>query len=321
MKVCVHQGSVLSPLLFIIVLEALSLSPLEGPLCWWPYYHRWIAEGMYQEALDLERSKGGERTESKCRKDKNHDLWYGPEPPAEFRRVSICRLSHWSQQKQHLLQWLQALGAQEMQWAQALDKGPWFQMYTVPGNCKPFGRQTTEGSQSRTSKARGYSFLLLPRKHTLSSQWQWTFNHNMCENRLKEVQVAAISSLFQDKWPCVQLLCAERSATWDLAIDKANTPTSAVEWQGNDQTDLQCQCKNIFTIRSNELLAWLGIEDLDILKERRFHWHEHKPPMVKSRQPATYRLMESLGLGGPRWHGSCWQRLQRVEALSYWPSW
>ena len=27
-------------------------------------------------------------------------------------------------QQQHLLQWLQALGAQEMQWAQALDKGP-----------------------------------------------------------------------------------------------------------------------------------------------------------------------------------------------------
>ena len=32
-------------------------------------------------------------------------------------------LSQWSGQ-QHLLHWLQALGAQEMQWAQALDKGP-----------------------------------------------------------------------------------------------------------------------------------------------------------------------------------------------------
>ena len=62
--------------------------------------------------------------EGKCRKDKDHDLWYGPLPPAEFRRVSILRLSHWSGQQQHLLQRLQALGAQEMQWAQALDKGP-----------------------------------------------------------------------------------------------------------------------------------------------------------------------------------------------------
>ena len=74
------------------------------------------------EDLDLERSNGKERTESKCRKDEDHDLWYGPGAPAEFRRVSMRRLSHWS--GQHLLQRLQALGAQDMQWAQALDKGP-----------------------------------------------------------------------------------------------------------------------------------------------------------------------------------------------------
>ena len=79
---------------------------------------------MCQEALDLERSNGGERTESKCRKDEDHDLLYRPGPPAEFRRVSMRCLSHWSGQQQHLLQRLQALGAKEMQWAQVLDKGP-----------------------------------------------------------------------------------------------------------------------------------------------------------------------------------------------------
>ena len=31
-------------------------------------------------------------------------------------------------------------------------------------------------------------------------------------------------------------------------------------------------------------------------------------PMVQSRQSLTYRLMESMGLGGPRWLGSSWQR-------------
>ena len=72
----------------------------------------------------MERSNGEERTESKCRKDEDQDLWYGPGLPAEFRRVSMCRLSHWSGQQQHLLQRLQALGAQEIQWTQALDKGP-----------------------------------------------------------------------------------------------------------------------------------------------------------------------------------------------------
>ena len=54
---------------------------------------------MCQEALDLERSNGGKRTESKCRKDEDHDLWYGPGPPAELRQVSMHSLSQWSGQQ------------------------------------------------------------------------------------------------------------------------------------------------------------------------------------------------------------------------------
>ena len=121
-------------------------------------------------------------------------------------------------------------------------------MYTVPGNCTPLGWQTTEGSPGRTWQAWAGSYLLLPRRHALSSRWLWTFNHNTCENRLEEVQGSAISPLFtpplfQNTWPCVQLLCAERNAPCqrDLAIDKAEPPASAAKWQGNDQTDLQCQ--------------------------------------------------------------------------------
>ena len=84
--------------------ESSTLGPLGRPLWWWPCYHHWIAWGMCQEALDMERSNGEERTDSKCRKDKDHDLWYGTGPPAKFRRVSMHRLSHWSGQQQHLLQ-------------------------------------------------------------------------------------------------------------------------------------------------------------------------------------------------------------------------
>ena len=113
----------------MIVLEALPCKFHSG-LPWEDLYAddlviiAEIARGMCQEALDLERSNGGERTESKCRKDKDQDLWYGPGPPAEFRQVFMLHLTHWCGQQQHLLQWLQALGAQETQWAQALDKGP-----------------------------------------------------------------------------------------------------------------------------------------------------------------------------------------------------
>ena len=86
-EVGVHQGSALSLLLFIIVLEALSREFCCG-VPWEDLYAddlAIIAEGMCQKTLDMERSNGGERPESKCRKDKDHDLWYGAGSPAEFR--------------------------------------------------------------------------------------------------------------------------------------------------------------------------------------------------------------------------------------------
>ena len=299
---------------------------LRGPLCRWPCYHRWIAPGMCQEALDSEGSNGGERTESKCRKDEDHDLWYSPGPHAEFRQVSTCCLSHWIGQQQHLLQRLQALGAQEMQWTQTLEKGPWLQMYTMPGNCMPHGRQHTEESPRWTWQAGGGSFLMLPRRHALSSWWLWTYNHNSCENHMEDIQGAATSSLsppplFLDMWLRVQLLCVERNAPcqWDLATDKAK-PSSAAKWQCNDQTDLQCQAAlspsgPMRYLRSLASRIWTSF------------WRREGPtgmdtPTVQSRQ---------------LWHTGWWkvwaweaqddteaadrEGLQRVEALSYWPSW
>ena len=52
---------------------------------------------------------------------------------------SLCEAAHIVSR----LQSVQALGAQEMQWAQAVAKGSLLQLYMVPGNCTPLGRQTT----------------------------------------------------------------------------------------------------------------------------------------------------------------------------------
>ena len=273
---------------------------------------------MCQEALDMERSNWKERTEGKCRKDKDYDLQHRTGPPAEFRRVSMRCLSHWSGQQQHLLK--------EMQWAQALEKRPWLQMYTVPGNCTPLGWQTTEGSTGWTWQAWGGSFLLLLRRHALSSRWLWTFNHNTSENRLEEVQGSATSSLFmpplfQNTWPCVQHLCAECNAPCqrDLAIDKAKPPASAAKKQGNDQTIRHCHHQ----VQWATCVAW--------------HWGSgshsegEKTPMVWTCGTLQWCSQDSL------WHTGWWkawaweaqddmetadrERLQRVEALSHQPSW
>ena len=102
-KVGVHQGSVLNPLLFIIVLEAL-LSEFRAGVPWEDLYADYLLpRGMRQEALDMERSHGEEGVEGKYRKDKGHDLWYRHGPLAEFRRIPMRCMSYRSRQQQHLL--------------------------------------------------------------------------------------------------------------------------------------------------------------------------------------------------------------------------
>ena len=88
-KVGVHQGSVLSPLLFIIVLEALSREFLSG-VPWEDLYANdlvIIAESLEECVRRLLTWKEAmeKKGQSKCRKDKNHDLRYETGPPAEFR--------------------------------------------------------------------------------------------------------------------------------------------------------------------------------------------------------------------------------------------
>ena len=94
-----------------LVTWVLGWCSLGGPICKWSCHHCWFPRGMCQEALDMERSHGEEGIEGKCRKDKGHDLWYRPGSLAEFRRIPMRCLSYRSRQQQHLLQWLQTLGA------------------------------------------------------------------------------------------------------------------------------------------------------------------------------------------------------------------
>ena len=112
MKVSVYQGSVHSLLLFIIVLEALSREFSSG-VPWEDLYADdlvIIAESLevcvrrlltWKEAMEKKglRVNAGKTKIMICGTDL--DLL---QSSGEF-------LSHWSGQQQHLLQWLQALGA------------------------------------------------------------------------------------------------------------------------------------------------------------------------------------------------------------------
>ena len=133
--------------------------------------------------------------------------------------------------------------------------------------------------------------------------------------------------LFQNTSPCVQLLCTERNAPCqrDLAIDKAKSPVSAAKWQGNDQTDLQCQTAR----HCHHQVQWATCAA--------WHWGSgphsegEKTPMVWTCGPLQWYSQDSL------WHTGWWKAwaweaqddmktadregLQRVEALGHQPSW
>ena len=184
-KVGVHQCS----LLFIIVLEALSPEFCSGV----PWEDLYI-DDLVIVAKSLEECVRRLLTWKEAMEEKGLRVNAGKtkimiwstgldilQSSGEFP-CTICRTGVSS----NSMQWLQALGAQEMQWAQVLDKGPWLQMYMVPGNCHPLdGRPQREVCQ--TWQAGCGSFLLLPRRHALSSRWLWIFSHNTCENCLEEV--------------------------------------------------------------------------------------------------------------------------------------
>ena len=127
--------------------------------------------------------------------------------------------------------------------------------------------------------------IALRKSKTLKS---FTCSCSEC-NRVKGLRSSHVYS------SCVRSAMLHASETWPL-----QSPVSRV---CSEMIRQICNVKpqDTATIRSTELLAWLGIEDLDlILKERRLHWLDiGKAATVQFRKPLTYRMMESVDLGGP----------------------
>ena len=136
-------------------------------------------------------------------------------------------------------------------------------------------------------------------------------------NCLEEVQGADTSSLFpppffQDTWPCVQLLCAERNAhaseTWPLT-----------------KPSLQCQIFNVkpqdtANIRSTELLARLDIEDLDYTSSAfvisgRLPWYGHvERPKGPVKTAFDIQMVGKRGPGRPK---MTWKHLTEMDCREW----
>ena len=175
--------------------------------------------------------------------------------------------------------------------------------------------ETPQREVCRTWQAGGGSFLLLPRRHALSSRWLWTFNHNTCENRsLRSCYQFSLhaTSLSRHVAVCTALVCGAqcsmpvRLCHWQ---NQTSNVCSRMTGQWSDRSAMSgrktlSRPSPMSYLRGLTLRIWTSFwrrEDsagMDV-------WNAL---MVQSRQPFTYRLRERVGLGSPRWHGSSWQR-------------
>ena len=124
---------------------------------------------------------------------------------------------------------------------------------------------------------------------------------------------------------CVQSAMLHASETWPL------TKPSLQRLKRNDRAMIRqifnVKPQDTVNIRSTELLARLGTEDLDlILKERSLHWYGHverSNGAVKTAFDIVLQIVGKRGPGRPQDDLEAADRegLQRVAALSYRPSW
>ena len=156
-------------------------------------------------------------------------------------------------------------------------------MYRLPGNSTPLRRQTTDRSPSRAYQTGGVaSFCYLGDMLSAASSCELstTTRVKTAWKKFKELKPVLSSRHLSFKTrgrvysSCVRSAMLHASETWPV------TKPCLQCLQRNDRAMIRQICnvkpQDTATIRSTELLARLGLEDLDlILKERRLRWYGH----------------------------------------------
>ena len=310
-KVGVHQGLVLSPLLFIIVLEALSRE-FHSVVPWEDLYADdlvIIAESLeecvrrlltWKEAMEKKglRVNAGKTKIMTCGTGLDHLQSSGEFPCAVCcngvgsNSIFCNGCKHWVHKK--CSAWKRTLttdvhGAREL---------------------TPLCWQTTEGSPGRTWQAWGGSFLF--QQVAVNFQPQHVWKPPGRSSRICYQSSLHATSLSKHMAVCTALVCRvqcsmpARLGHWQ---SRTSSVCSEMTGQWSDRSAMS-ECKTLSPPGPMSYLCSLALRIWTLFWRREDSdgmdmWNA---PMVQSRQPLTYRLMESMGWGGPKWHGSSWQR-------------
>ena len=274
-KVRVHQGSVLSPLLFIIVLEALSCEFRAG-VPWEDLYADDIViianfpRGMCQEALDMERSHGEERIEGKCRKDKGHDLCgtgldllqsSGQYPCA----VCLTGVGNNSINCSGCKLWVH----KKCSGLQRLTPNPGYRCALCMGNARHINGRPQNEVQAGPDKLEVVaSFCYLGDMLPAGVKTAWKkFRELLSVLTSHHLSYKTRGHVYSS---CVRSAMLHASETWPL------TKTNLQSLQRNYRSMIRQICsiklEDVATVRSSKLLAKLELEDLNLREKASLVW-------------------------------------------------
>ena len=300
-KVGYHQGSVLSPLLFIIVLEALSREFRSGV----PWEDLYADDLILAESLEecvrriLTWKKAMEKKGLRVNAGKTKimicgtglDLLQssGEFPCAVFRTGvgSNSILCNGCKHKVH----------KKCSGLKRLTKDPDYRYTRCQGTARPL--------DGRPQKEVQVGFLLLPRRLSAAGgcELSTTTRGKTAWKKFKELLPILSSCHLSFKTrgsvysSCVRSAMLHASETWPL------TKPNLQRLQRNDRAMIRqiynVRPQDLVTTRSNELLARLVTEDLDlILKERWLRWYGH----VEHSNGAV-KTAFGIQVDGKRWPG------------------
>ena len=178
-----------------------------------------------------------------------------------------------------------------------------------------FGRQTTEGSPVGPDKLEvvaSFCYLGDMLSAAVGCELSTTTHVKTAWKKFKDLLLVLSSCHLSFKThghvysSCVQSTMLHASETWPL------TKPNLQHLQRNDRAMIRQICnvrpQDIVTTRSNELIARLGIEDLDlILKERRLLWYGHVDCSSSAVKTAFHIQVE--GKRGPGRPKMTWKQL------------
>ena len=208
-----------------------------------------------------------------------------------------------------------------MQWAQVLDKGPWLQMYTVPGNCTPFEPQReVQVRPDKLEVVASFCYLGDMLSAAGGCELSTTTHVKTAWKKFKELLPVLSSRHLSFKTcghvssSCVRSAMLHASETWPL------TKPNRQRLPRNDRAMIRqifnVSLQDVVTTRSSELLARLGIEDLDlILKERRLRRYGHEERSNGAVKTAFHIQVE--GKRGPGRPKMAWKQLTERDCREW----